>query len=137
MRYEKSCGAVVFKREDNKILYLIVQNRKGASIGNWGFPKGHTEPGETELETASREIFEETGLHVNFIDGFRHVLSYSPHPRVKKDAVYFLAEANKGKVVIQKSEIANFKWLSYELAESYLTHDKKLLCSANEFLLKN
>ena len=137
MRYEKSCGAVVFKREDDKILYLIVLNKKGTSIGNWGFPKGHMEPGETESETATREIFEETGLHVNFIDGFRHVLSYSPHPQVKKDAVYFLAEANNGKVIIQKSEIANFKWLPYERAESFLTHDKHLLRFANDFLLNN
>ncbi len=137
MRYEKSCGAVVFKREDDKILYLIVQNRKGSSIGNWGFPKGHTELDETESETATREIFEETGLHVNFIDGFRHVLSYSPHPQVKKDAVYFLAESKVGKVIIQKSEIANFKWLPYDRAESFLTHDKLLLKLANDFLLNN
>lgn len=136
MRYEKSCGAVVFKKEDNKILYLIIQNKKGTSIGNWGFPKGHMESGETETETATREIFEETGLHVTFVAGFRHVLSYSPHPQVKKDAVYFLAEANNGRVIIQKSEIANFKWLPFERAESFLTHDKGLLNLANEFLLK-
>ena len=136
MRYEKSCGAVVFKKEDNKILYLIIQNKKGTSIGNWGFPKGHTESGETETETATREIFEETGLHVTFVEGFRQVLSYSPHPRVKKDAVYFLAASNNAKVVIQRSEIANFKWLPFERAESFLTHDKGLLNLANEFLLK-
>ena len=136
MRYEKSCGAVVFKKEDNKILYLIIQNKKGTSIGNWGFPKGHMESGETETETATREIFEETGLHVTFVEGFRQVLSYSPHPRVKKDAVYFLAESNNAKVVIQRSEIANFKWLPFERAESFLTHDKGLLNLANEFLLK-
>ena len=57
MKNEKACGAVI-KNEEGKILLIFQQN------GFWGFPKGHVEEGETEPETAVREVFEETGLWV-------------------------------------------------------------------------
>ena len=136
MNYEKSCGAVVFRRLNGGIVYLIVLNRKGDSIGHWGFPKGHIETGETELETAAREILEETGLRVNFIEGFRYVVNYSPRAGVNKDAVYFLAQSKESKVVIQKSEIASYRWLSYNNAIKKLDHDNDVLKAAHEFLLK-
>ena len=41
---------------------LLIQSVKGSS--GWGIPKGHQEKGETLQETALREVFEETGLHV-------------------------------------------------------------------------
>ena len=136
MNYEKSCGAVIFRREENRILFLVILNRKGNTIGHWGFPKGHMENKETEHTTATREIFEETGLRVAFVDGFRYVSNYSPRPNINKDAVYFLAESKAGKVIIQKSEVANYKWLTYERASTLLTHDRKVLDAAHEFLTK-
>ena len=57
MKYEKSCGAIIFDKD--KI--LVIQQKEG----HWGFPKGHVEEGETEVETAIREIKEETNLDVN------------------------------------------------------------------------
>ena len=59
MKYEKSCGAVIF--DGDKV--LVIQQVKG----HWGFPKGHVENGETEIETALREIKEETNLDVEII----------------------------------------------------------------------
>ena len=56
MDYKKSCGYVVYKLENNKILYLVLQSLNG----EWGFPKGHVEKDESEIETANRELFEET-----------------------------------------------------------------------------
>ena len=48
---EVSCGAIVFTRQGGQRRYLIVQSLEG-----WcGFPKGHTEPGETEEETARED----------------------------------------------------------------------------------
>ena len=133
MQFQKSCGAVVFTRREKEILYVIIRQING----DYGFPKGHMENKETELITATREIFEETGLRVAFIDGFRYVSNYSPRPNINKDAVYFLAESKAGKVIIQKSEVANYKWLTYERASTLLTHDQKVLDAANEFLTKN
>ena len=64
MNREKSCGAIVFTRRNGQLLYAVVQEASGA----FSFPKGHTEGGETEPETARREILEETGLHPDFLE---------------------------------------------------------------------
>ena len=69
MQHEKSCGAVVFTRTDKGVKYLLIANLKGI----YGFPKGHVEAGETEEQTALREIREETGLRVTLVPGFRAV----------------------------------------------------------------
>ncbi len=53
MRYEKSCGAVIF-RKDTDWNVLLIRHAKGRHIS---FPKGHVEPGETETGTALREVF--------------------------------------------------------------------------------
>ena len=75
MSYEKSCGAVVFRKYHGNIELLLIKHVVG---GHWSFPKGHVEPGETETETAIREIKEETGIDVELNTTFREVVSYSP-----------------------------------------------------------
>lgn len=136
MRYEKSCGAVIYRQANGLREYLLVQNKKPGAKGHWGFPKGHTEEGETEEETARREILEETGLSVDdFVKGFRVVTHYSPAPDVEKDVVYFLCEAD-GDIAIQECEIADYKWLSYDDAKTAITFDCSILDKAESFLTK-
>ena len=73
MDREKSCGAVVFtRRDDGEIRYVLVQQHSG----RYCFPKGHVEAGETEHQTALREIWEETGLRPQILPGFRESESY-------------------------------------------------------------
>ena len=57
LKKEKSCGCIIIK--DNKVL-LVYEKRRNF----WGFPKGHMEDGENEIETALREVKEEVGLDV-------------------------------------------------------------------------
>ena len=52
MIVEKSCGAIVFTEDDEGIKYVIIESKEGY----FGFPKGHVEKNETELETARREV---------------------------------------------------------------------------------
>ncbi len=134
MYYEKSCGAVVYRRQSGKIEYLLILNKKPGTAGHWGFPKGHVETGETEEETARREILEETGLPVRFIPGFRTVSHYSPRPGAEKDAIYFLAELVMGEIKLQESEVAAYKWCTPETAMDLLTHDAAVLDEAIRFL---
>ena len=50
-----------FIEHDNKILLLKrAPEKKGG--GKWGLPAGKIEPGESAVQTAIRELFEETGL---------------------------------------------------------------------------
>ncbi len=135
MKQEKSCGAVVYIRERGKIRYLLVKNLSGC----YGFPKGHVEAGETEQETACREILEETGLEVSFAEGFRAVDAYDiPWLRVSKQVVYFLAEAKSSDYRFQKSEISGGGLYSFEKATDLLRFAgaKGILREAHTFLSK-
>lgn len=117
MKYEKSCGAVIFDETGDKIL-LIQQ-----AAGHWGFPKGHVEDGETEIETAIREIKEETNLDVEINEKFRYIEHYSPKEDVEKDVVFFVAKKIGGEIVAQEEEVQNIVWVSYAEAMERLTFE--------------
>jgi diadenosine hexaphosphate hydrolase (ATP-forming) len=64
----RSAGAVVFR--GGHVLLLQKAN------GEWGFPKGHVEPGETARAAARREIREEAGIEAD-IGQFVGTTSYT------------------------------------------------------------
>ncbi len=136
MRYEKSCGAVIMRKSrDNNIEVLLVSMRNG---GHYSFPKGHVERNETELETAAREIWEETKLKVKFLDGFRMTTGYSPEKGVYKDVIYFAATPETYEVQKQEEEILDIGWFTVENALDTVTfdNDKKILKNALEFFVR-
>ncbi|QNK39736.1 bis(5'-nucleosyl)-tetraphosphatase [Caproicibacter fermentans] len=133
MKQEKSCGAVVFLRTGGEIRYLLIRHVNG---GHWSFPKGHVENGETEAQTALREIREETGLRVALDTDFRRVASYSPSAGVWKDVVYFVAEAGDSRLKTQAEEILEAGWYPFHEAKKRITYqnDADLLESAADYL---
>ena len=139
METEKSCGAVVFTRENEAIRYVIVQSKEGV----FGFPKGHMEAAETEEETALREIREETGLQVKLIDGFRTEDSYPIHregvPDVMKHVVYFLAEYENQLPIAQETELCGIHLMDYPTAISAFQFEssRRIIQEANEYLTHN
>jgi 8-oxo-dGTP pyrophosphatase MutT (NUDIX family) len=136
MLYEKSCGALVYRRVDGRIDFLILRHMLG---GHWSFPKGHVESGETEPETALREVREETGLNISLMPDFRRQVSYSPRTGVSKDVVYFLGYAEDSHTTRQEEEISEIRWVSASKCHEYLTYqnDRQLLSSARDFLNGN
>ncbi len=132
MRYEKSCGAVIYVERDGSRLYLIELMQKG----HRSLCKGHVEKEESERQTAEREIREETGLIVRFLDGFRETIEYSPFVDCLKTVVFFLAKADCTDVTAQEEEVREIRWLPFEEALSALTFesDRKTLKKANRFL---
>lgn len=132
MKREKSCGAVIFRENNRSRDYLILTS----TLGHTTLCKGHAEGSETEHETAVREIREETGLTVDFIDGFREVITYSPKPGVVKDVVFFLARLSGGELTCQPEEVADARFLPFEEALEALTHpsDRDTLQKARAFL---
>ncbi len=133
MNSEKACGAIIFLKEKGVLKFLVVQEKSG---GHWGFPKGHVDQGETEQETAAREIYEETGLKVKFLDGFRSTVQYSPKPNTIKDVVYFLAASPHNSVNCEGAEIEDFRWVGLGEALELLTFENSqaVLQKANHFL---
>lgn len=131
---EKSCGAVVHRERSGVREYLIIRHNGG----HWSFPKGHMESGENEVQTAMREILEETGLHTEINTDFRSVVTYSPKVGVVKDVVFFLATVTGGTEHAQEEEIAQLEWLPFETACATVTFptDTGVLEAAEEFLRK-
>ena len=144
MPVEKSAGAVVFRKENNKIYYLLLHYPSSAKAPKeyWDFPKGHVEKGENEIETAKREVEEETGLKdVEFVKGFKEWIKYFfkfKGKNVLKFVTFYLAET-KTKNVKVSFEHLGFEWLSFEEAIQKLTfkNAKEILKKANRFLEKN
>jgi ribonuclease HII len=132
-RTVKACGAIIFHKNE----FLLIKH-KPEDGGHWGFPKGRVEEGETEQETALREIFEETGLKPKLIPSFRHEIHY-PVEDAMKNVIFFLAEAKTKKVRYILNEIEDHKWLPYAKARKQLTFDnnKELLKKANKFIKKH
>jgi len=135
MKFEKSCGAVVYTKENGLIKYVIIQSKNGV----FGFPKGHVEKNETESATALREIREETGLNVKLIDGFKEESSYCftlNGEEITKNVIYFLGEYNNQTPVAQETELNGIFLMDYNTAISVFQFDnlKQTLTRAHTFL---
>ena len=115
-KQEKSCGAVVYNPKKHSFLIIKMLN------GNWGFPKGHTEDQETDIQTAIREVTEETGINIEILDGFKKSIKYIPFPEVLKKVIFFIGITEEEKVTIDKNEIEDYMWCSYEEALKMITY---------------
>lgn len=127
MRYQRntSAGVIVFHRGEDGCTFLLVLSRL-TKRPLWEFPKGGVDPGETLLETARRELLEETGLGadaVRMIPEFRRQERYrfmvgdgGERTLIHKQVTYFLAEALHRTVTIATAEIHDFAWVGLEEA---------------------
>ena len=149
MPVEKSAGAVIFRRENSKIFYLLLHyaslaQNPGSRVERsyWDFPKGHIEKGEKEIDTMRREVEEETGLKdIESVDGFKEVIKYFfrfQGKNIMKFVTFYLAET-KTEAAKVSDEHLGYEWLPYEDALGKLTfkNAKEILQKANEFLMKN
>ena len=133
LSFEKSVGAVIYRKSGEQALFLLVQYRSW----QWDFPKGHVEEGESEEETALREVFEETGIRIEITEGFTHRMKYSPKVGTLKEVVYFVGATKDKAVKCQESEIEDFKWLNLKDAIENVSHEnsRKLLREAYFYIL--
>ena len=115
IKEEKSCGLIIIN--ENKVL-LVKQTE-----GHWGFPKGHVEQGETEVQTAIREVKEETNIDVEVKEDKRYEEEYYPEENIKKQVVYFLAKNITTNIIPQQSEILEIKWVPLNEAENVITYE--------------
>ena len=135
MRHEKSCGAVVFRHSDENWDVLLIRHERGRHIS---FPKGHVEAGESERQTAEREILEETGVRVHVDTRFRAENRYMARADVEKLVVFFIAVAGEQTPVAQQGEVAVAEWVDADEAPGRLTYeqDRRIFRRAQKYLLK-
>lgn len=135
MKIEVTSGAVVYRIVDQKIEYLLLQSMNEGNF--WGFPKGHVEAGEDLLQTAHREIKEETQLDLTINDQFHVTTEYDlPNGNHKKMTLYTAKLEQATDLTLQAIEIKNAGWFDYESARNRLTYDnlKQLLDDVNTYL---
>lgn len=114
--YEKACGCIII--ENNRVLLVQQTN------GDWGFPKGHVKGNETEVETAIREVKEETNVDVKVEEDKRYSIEYDIEDgEIHKQVVYFVASKIGGDIAKQESEINVIQWLNFEEAMKQITYD--------------
>lgn len=157
MPFEKSVGAVVFRRgkEKKKILYLTLLKtpRKKGAPDYWGFPQGHIEKGETWSEALKRELREETGIgkarivpdFYDWVKYFYRAVGDEARKRKRKNTglnvfkivTFYLVETKTKKIKLSREHV-DFKWLPYAEARELLTfkQTKKVLEKAHKYIVR-
>ncbi len=136
MNFEKSCGIVPLYFINNEPFVILIQQNNG----DFGFPKGHVEGNETELETALRECKEEVDLSPKIIDGFREEISYYiSQYDVHKTVVFFVGVIDDLSYRRQESEISNILLVPFKEAMKTITYDqtRNVLAKVKEFYENN
>ncbi|XP_012227402.1 bis(5'-nucleosyl)-tetraphosphatase [asymmetrical] [Linepithema humile] len=113
MTQPRACGLVIFRRVQGTIQYLLMQTSYGQH--HWTPPKGHVDPGESDMETALRETQEEAGFvssDLKIFEDAKHEMTYQVKG-VPKIVIYWLAELlNPDKSVKLSNEHQAYEWLS-------------------------
>ena len=134
---ETSAGMVLFRKEDSKILFLLLHYPSG----HWDFIKGKMEDGESTHETAIREAKEETGIiDITFLENFEEWINYDFQYQgelVHKKVVFFLAETKTKEVMISHEHL-DYTWMDYNTSMEKTTFDnaKTVLTRAQMLLTK-
>ena len=132
---ETSSGLVLFRKENKKILFLLLHYPSG----HWDFVKGKIENGESPHQTAIRETKEETGItDIKFLDNFEEWIQYNfqfEGELVQKKVVFFLGETKTKDIKISHEHL-NYTWMDYSTAMEKITFDNaKTILSKSYALL--
>ena len=115
----KACGILVY-REQPRRQFLLMKHPK-----RWDIPKGHIDPGESELECALRELVEETGIveaDIELNPGFRFEIQYPVSNKRTggelwdKTVIVFLARLAR-EVKIKVTEHESYEWFDWEAGQ--------------------
>jgi len=134
---ETSAGIILFRKEDAKILFLLLHYPSG----HWDFVKGKIEDGESTHETAIREAKEETGItDIIFLKNFEEWIKYDFQYQgelVHKKVVFFLAETKTKQVMISHEHL-DYIWMDYNTSMEKTTFENaKTVLTKAQMLLTN
>lgn len=126
MPLEQSIGAVIRyqgSKDGEPSEFLLLMNRRGY----WGFPQGHKEKGESEIQTLIREVMEETGIRELDIHSYIGKINYSffkgDGMKSDKEVTFYFATTPTREIKISE-EHADFRWVTLADALNMLDHAK-------------
>lgn len=117
----ESFGIVPFVNEQRLWKVLLILHRQGS---HWGFPKGKANPGETPLESATRELREETGLTVREVlraEPMREQYQFHRKKQFVLKIVHYFPALVDGTLNLQEEEIRDAKWMTISEAMGQLS----------------
>lgn len=122
-----SYGVVPLLKEGEDYKVLVVHQISYRGDDFWILPKGHTELGESPMDTARRELAEETGVtDVIIKEEPTFSIDYTfthENTKIRKTVQYFIGFcATQHTAITQPQEIKELKWCSFEEAAKLLTH---------------
>ena len=122
-REEVSAGGIVVRHDADAPRVLLIKD----SYRNWGFPKGHLEPGEGAGDAAVREVAEETGLAGVTLRGELATIDWQFRFRgrlVHKTCHFFLMETAASTTCPQRDEgITACRWATFDEADQLVAYD--------------
>lgn len=100
---ETSAGGVVVDVDRGRARIAIIARRNRSGRVEWCLPKGHVEAGETLVQTAEREVAEETGIvgRVLIDLGIVEYWFSTPSHRIHKMVYHYLLERTGGRLTIE------------------------------------
>ena len=132
--YQKSCGVILYRKSNGATQYLLLFQNVSRT---WSFPKGHMERGETEFDTAIREVYEETGIDIQNISDFRAETRYTIGGKIEKYVVLFAAETADEPKTTDLNEIQEMRWVTADEAIELLPKNYKNILKKVEEQIKN
>jgi len=99
--------------------YLFQERLKQPYYGFWGFPSGKVRWGETVVQTAERELTEETGLRADYrIAGVYHELVYQQETGEQlEDKIFFVVHCTNVKGgLVEEFEGGRNRWMTRKQA---------------------
>lgn len=135
IKREFSAGGVVFRKEPEGILWLVVKP-KGSE--KWRLPKGWIGPGESSVEAAKREVQEEGGVEAEVLGklGNEKFFFVQDKQKIFKTVTFYLMEYQQEAKGGFSWETEEIDWLPFEEAKERLAFDKEkeILEKAKEIL---
>ena len=125
---EKSCGVILLNSDKVLVLQYAAGQKEGYLDlkGHWDFPKGHVDKGETEIETAIRELEEETGIKkIILLKNFRKTINYTFQKgdrKIAKEVVFFIATTVEKEINLSHEHI-DYGWFDFTSGLKQLTYD--------------
>jgi 8-oxo-dGTP diphosphatase len=123
----RAAGFVLVRGEGPSARFLLLHNPEHRE---WGFAKGHLDPGEEDLPGALRELREETGIvEVEIDPAFRETIRYEKVSRktgartgVWKEVVYFFGRS-KDEAHTLSEEHDRSGWFTLAEARERIPHE--------------
>jgi len=137
-----SAGIIIYRQTEEGLKFLLLYH----GHNYWNFPKGKIEENERQIQTAFREVEEETGISsrdLRLVKNFKASEKFTFHDRESKNKVFkivtfYLAETKKKQVKNDERD-EGYGWFRLSEAKQILGKHKNTfeILSKADRLIKN